>query len=76
MSQPHNAALEAASRRPARKRVPRRPDFNGQVELAKIYFDDGAPFSAARILRRLAEDLEAHGNAFTAALEAACRGRI
>lgn len=35
--------------------------FTGQTRLASNYLDDGAPFSAARVLRDLAADLEQAG---------------
>lgn len=34
--------------------------FEEQVSLAQTYAEDGAFFSAARVLRRLASELEAH----------------
>lgn len=35
--------------------------FSDKTELAGSYLDDGAPFSAARVLRELAADLEQAG---------------
>lgn len=35
--------------------------FTKKTRLAGTYLDDGAPFSAARVLRELADDLEQAG---------------
>lgn len=35
--------------------------FNEISELAQIYYEDGAPFSAARVLREFADKLEQIG---------------
>lgn len=37
--------------------------FTEKTRLAGIYLDDGAPHSAARVLRELADDLERAGRA-------------
>jgi len=48
----------------AAPRVPTIHDrIKEQTELAKTYAEDGAFLSAARVLRQLAADLEAHGKA-------------
>jgi hypothetical protein len=39
-----------------------------RVRLAQTYFEDGACFSAARVLRELADDLEAEGRRRNVAL--------
>jgi hypothetical protein len=69
VSQPHNAALEAASRPSIRGRKALHDQFLNDVELAKIYLDDGALISATRALRRIADALEAEQLAFNAALD-------
>lgn len=35
--------------------------IESELGLAQVYFEDGAPHSAARVLRRLADALDAHG---------------
>lgn len=44
-----------------------------KAELAAIYAQDGDLHSAARVLRKLAEDLESRAKAFDDALSAAVR---
>lgn len=46
-----------------------------KVGLAQIYAEDGAFRSAARILRELADDLDAHMDSFDEALSRACQPR-
>ena len=43
--------------------------------LAKTYAEDGALFSAARVLRQLADELEARGAAANAELERLVEGK-
>ncbi|SON55788.1 hypothetical protein HDIA_2247 [Hartmannibacter diazotrophicus] len=47
--------------------------FDETVKVAGVFLDDGAIFSAAGILRRLADRLERHGHAVNEQLEKAGR---
>lgn len=48
-----------------------KPTARDKIALALTYLDDGAPFSAARLLREAADQIEAAGAKFNAALEKA-----
>ena len=46
-----------------------------QTSLALVYAEDGAYNSAGRVLRRLADDIEAHARRRAAEMEALCKPR-
>ena len=49
--------------------------FDDQVGLAEFYCDDGAFRSGARVLRELADKLEAHADEREAAIDLLCEER-
>ncbi|AXQ69424.1 hypothetical protein HOU02_gp301 [Caulobacter phage CcrBL9] len=50
-------------------------DFVQRTALARTYLDDGAPFSAARILEELAKDIREAGEARNRTIEAELEGK-